>query len=83
MKYIIDGFNCWKKTLVDGFKEVYERHEVNMATIFELLAYVFIELLVSPLFLLDVVVRGTAWAIEDNLGKPKIVKVESKKEKAL
>ena len=78
MKYIIDGFNCWKKTLIDGFKEVYERHEVNMATILELFAYVLIELLVTPLFLLDVVVRGAAWAIEDNLGKCKSKKVDRK-----
>ena len=83
MKYITEGFSCWKYTLIDGFKEVYERHEVNLATIFELLAYVFIELLVAPLHAIDVIVRGSTWAIEDNLGKPKIVKVESKKEKAL
>lgn len=83
MNYITDRFKCWKTTLVIGFKEVYERHEVNIATIFELLAYVFIELLVAPLQMINIVVRGTAWAIEDNLGKPKKKKESKKKARAL
>ena len=83
MKYITEGFDCWKKTLINGFKEVYERHEVNLATIFELLVYILIELLVAPIQLIYIVVLGAAWAIEDTLGRPKIEKVESKKERAL
>lgn len=83
MKYITAGFSCWKYVFVNGFKEVYERHEVNLATVFELLAYVFIELITAPLHAADIVVHGSAFAIEENLGKPKKVKVKSKEEKAL
>ena len=79
MKYIRNGFDYWSETLVSRFDEVYRRHETNIATIFELMAYTFIELFVAPLRLFAIVAFGITWTIEDHLGKPKIEEVESEK----
>lgn len=83
MEYIHKGFNCWADSFVERFAEVYERHDVNMATVFETLAYISIELLMAPLHFINIIICGAAWSIEDRLGKPKKKKESKKKARAL
>ena len=83
MGYIRRGLSLWADGFVERFAEVYERNDVNMASVVVTLAYVAIEVIVFPVHFISIVVSGTAWAIEDRLGKPKKKKESKKKARAL